>query len=151
MILSIYRLKNILRAIRLIKIQMPVLNQSFKNPTLRWFFQHYWGEKKKAALRTTLSQMANKLNRAFVVTAGPDKALSLARKAVFDDIFKPPLLEKWQVMGSSVLLMTLLNYLNCSFFKDCNNRSYYSRCHYHTTQSSRKSFSANRFSNDFKK
>lgn len=60
------------------------------------------GEKKKAALRTTLSQMANKLNRASVVMAGPDKALSLARKAVFDDIFKPPLLKKWQVMESII-------------------------------------------------
>ena len=31
--------------------------------------------------------MAKKLNRAFIVMAGPDKALSLARKPVFDDTF----------------------------------------------------------------
>ena len=74
----------------------------FQESYSKMIFPTLLGEKKKAALRTTLSQMANKLNRASVVMAGPDKALSLARKAVFDDIFKPPLLKKWQVMESII-------------------------------------------------
>ena len=44
-------------------------------------------KKKKAALRNTLPQMAKKLKIAFIVMAGPDKALSLARKPVFNDTF----------------------------------------------------------------
>ena len=136
MILSIYRLKNILTEMRLIKIQMPVLNQSLKNPTLRWFFQHYWGKKKKSCTKNYTLLNGQQTKQSFYSDGRPRQSTQPGQKtSLWWHIFTPPLLEKWQVTESifNVLLMTLLNYLNCSFFKDCNNMSYYSRCHYHTT------------------
>ena len=77
-----YRFKNILRKVKLVKIQMVVLNES-QELYSKMIFSNIT---KKAALRAALSQMANKLNTGLIVMVSSDKALSLARKTVSDDL-----------------------------------------------------------------